>query len=351
MPSNKTTKTDSAVRKYETATRSLRLVTYVSVIIGVMAIILSIASIFIATNAANNVHYVGNATLNTTPGAPLPGKTLAGIDQPLNASQLAVINNAPDQYFETAGMMYLNGSLANPVYPAPANKVHAFYVGNKTSIVYLGSITCIFCGENRWAMALALSRFGNFSSLYQGYSSLGDGDIPTLYWTQVNYNSSGDAIGNYYSSPYINFVSIEDLHPIAGGFNLNTPSQIGTNIAGTGNQTYVDAFARILNLSSNKTTAFQGTPYTIWGNYQFNGADAIVFGNTTPVGTPQLSLETHAQVFSQLSIPNDQFSWSEYAAADIYVAATCESLSNATRASVSACSLPAIKMIMASKFA
>ncbi len=260
---------------------------------------------------------------------------------PLNSTSLAVINNAPNSYFQKAGALYLNGSLTSPVYTA-ANKVDRFIVNNKTSVVYLGSITCIFCAENRWAMALALSRFGTFSSLYTGYSSLGDGDVPTLYWTQVNYNGSSDAIGNHYSSPYINFVSIEDTNPITGGFSLNTPSQIATNLAHIGNNTYVRAFSYILNLSNNKTTAFQGTPYTIWGQEQFSGADAVDFGNTTTTGTPGITLMSHGQILSQLSNPTNQFSWTEYAAADVYTASICKSLSNSTQTSISACQLPSI---------
>jgi len=310
----------------------------------VLAILISLTTAFIITGSlANLFHSINITHTNATQAHTVPGSTLAGIDQPLNISQLAVINNAPNQYFETAGLMYLNGSITNEVLTG-ANKVNKFVVNNKSSVIYLGSITCIFCGENRWAMALALSRFGNFSRLFTGYSSLGDGDVPTLYWTQLNYNVSGDNIGNYYSSPYINFLSIEDTNPITGGFALNPPSKIATDLAGLGNSTYVRAFSYILNLSSNKTTAFSGTPYTIWGASQFSGADAIDFGNTTPTsGSTPISFETHAQILGQLSNPNDQFAWTEYAAADVYVAAICASLSNSTIASVSACSLPVIK--------
>jgi hypothetical protein len=57
-----------------------------------------------------------------------------------------------------------------------------FSYNGKPSVIYIGAISCVWCGENRWAMAMALSRFGSFNSLYIGYSSIHDGDVPTLYW-------------------------------------------------------------------------------------------------------------------------------------------------------------------------
>lgn len=345
MPNAKNSQTGNAVRQYQKVTKSLKMVTYASLAIGILAIVISLIALVLILNNSNNVHYVNvNSTTTVAENTTNFGSTLAGIDDQLNATQLAVINNAPNSYFEQAGEMYINGTIANNVYDG-ATKVNASIADNKTSVIYLGSITCIFCGENRWAMALALSRFGSFSKLFTGYSSLEDGDVPTLYWTAVNYNISTDVIGNYYSSPYINFISIEDTHPITGGFALNNLQTMDSNVANTGNATYISAFGYLVRLFSVNATAFKGTPYTVWGNAQFSGADAIDFGNSTPTGNPQLTYETHAQVFSQLGTPKDQFAWTEYAAADVYVAALCASLSNSTQASVSACSLPAIRQL------
>ena len=344
VPVKKPSQSNSAVQKYQRIVDRLRIITYAALALGVISILISTTIVFVFGTGLYNVlssrtipsNSIANSTGTTNSSL---GHTLAGIDQPLNASELAVINSEPNSYFENAGEAYLNGSITNPLFP-DANKVAPFISSNRISVVYLGSITCIFCGENRWAMALALSRFGSFSNLFTGYSSLGDSDVPTLYWTQVNYNNSGTAIGNYYSSNIVSFISIEDLNPITGGFKLNSfPQQMLDNIDAYKNQTYINAFDYIVNLSANKTTTFQGTPYTIWGNYQYAGADAEDFGNTTPTGdSVQLTYETHAQVFSQLANPTDQFALTEYAAADIYVASLCKSMNN----TASVCSLPAI---------
>ncbi len=264
------------------------------------------------------------------------GKRLTNINQPLNSSELSVINNASDAYFEIAGNMFLNGSLNNYV-GAPNVSVNPFILNGKPSVIYLGSITCIFCGENRWAMALALGRFGRFSSLYEGYSSFGDGNLPTLYWRPVSYTNSTVNIGNFYNSSYINFLSIEDTSPITGGFELQPLSVIQNEVNATADLPYIDAINYIIELNQ-----FAGTPYTIWGNYQVGGADAVDFGNTTPSSAPfPITNMTHAQVLAQLANPKDQFAWTEYAGADIYIALTCGSINNTAQI----CSLPAIQGI------
>ena len=270
------------------------------------------------------------------------GKRLTNINAPLNATDLAVINNAPLSYFETAGEMFLNGSLDNYVgVGGGAQNVTSFIVNGKPSVIYMGSITCIFCGENRWAMALALSRFGKFNYLFKGYSSFGDGDLPTLYWRPMTYNNaSGEIdIGNFYNSSIINFITLEDTEPITQGFNLQSLSQIQSELQQINNTPYVDAFNHILQINT-----FGGTPYTIWGNYVVGGADAVDFGNTTPSSTPfPLTNMTHAQVLAQLANPNDQYAWTEYAGADVYAALMCSSLNNTNAAPI--CSLPAIRAI------
>lgn len=334
MPSKKTPNSDQL--------HTLRVVSYSAFVLAALALI---SSLVILYTLAPAVLKTSNQSSASSSGKGSLGSTIAGINNPLNSTSLAIINGVPDTYFETAGQMYLNGSLSDPIFRNTINVTPFSLNDGKATVVYFGSITCVFCGENRWAMALALSRFGSFSKLFTGYSSLGDGDLPTLYWTPVNYNGSSDAIGNYYSSSLLNFVSIEDTHPITGGFALNSMPQIRSNINAQNNSEYTAAFNYIINLSNNKSTAFQGTPYTIWGNYLFSGADAAVFGNTTPSGNSlPLTYMTHGQVFAQLAKPSDQFAYSEYAAADIYVAAICKSINN----TANVCSLPAINTLESS---
>ena len=148
------------------------------------------------------------------------GSRLTDINEPLNTSELAVIDNASQSYFVTAAQMYLNKTLSIPigaaVGPAPLEVANG-----KPSVIYLGAISCVYCGENRWAMALALGQFGSFSELFKGYSAFSDANVPTLYWAPAEYNlSQGVVFGNFYTSKYVNFLSIDYQSPITGGFEM-----------------------------------------------------------------------------------------------------------------------------------
>ena len=301
-----------------------------NVALVLVVILLSIAMVYLTVFQAKTTA-PANVPSNVTVG------TLAGIGTPLNASQLNVVNNAPNSYFEAAGEKLLNQSLTDYVSLAKPPKYKAFTANGKPSVIYIGAISCVYCGENRWAMALALSRFGNFSELFNGYSALGDGDIPTLYWTTDNYNATGaPKYGNFYHSGFINFIDAEYDSEINLSIQVQSPAYFASHAP---NATYKSAMEFM-----NSTGKFGGTPFTFWGTSLMQGADAVVFGNTTPKSTSlPIATWSHAKIISQLSSFNDQFAWGEYAAADVYVAETCAALPANTP--VSACALPSIKAL------
>ncbi len=269
---------------------------------------------------------------------PAAGQTLAGINNPLSSSELSVINNAPNSDFETAGEMMLNlsmpgeainrsiGAYINTVYLMRQPQVKAFVVNGKPSVIYVGAISCIYCAENRWAMALALSRFGNFSALYKGYSSLKDGDAPTLFWAVENITSGGTSFSNYYSSNYINFFSAEYDSNISSGFSIPNGGYSYFIQSATGQNDKL-AMEYMANISQ-----FRGTPATLFGTAYNGGADASVFGipNSTTQGSslPPLSYMTHAGILGQFKNFDTAFSIQEYAAADVYVAQICRGINN-----------------------
>ncbi len=283
---------------------------------------------------------------------PPAGQRLTGIDKPLSSAELSTINNAPDGYFEIAGNMLLNlslygesmhnGTYTGTVFVQRMNHTAPLIVGGKPSVIYIGATSCVYCAENRWAMALALSRFGNFTNLYKGYSALGDADVPTLYWTIDNYTSNkGSAdYGNHYDSSYINFFSVEYASNISKGFSfVNSANPISYFINSAPNQSYQQAMYFM-----NGTGAFAGTPFMLWGTTVNSGADAVVFGTAVAnqsTALPPLSYMTHQQIINQFKGFNTTFAVEEYAAADVYIAETCSAIGN----SATACSLPAIKTL------
>ena len=340
----------AATKRLERAVRTLKLISLAALLIGIAAILLAaepiLASVFLPQ--------------------PQFGHSLSQINQPLTPVQLAVINNASDLYFEQAGELYLNHSITTmtgyvaagaPYFPLtklsklPDSSTLAsttpIIVDAKPTVLYLGAISCIYCGENRWAMALALGRFGNFSSLYTGYSSFGDGDVPTLYWLPDNYTTkSAVKFGNNYTSKYVSFLSMEYLSPITAGFELPSSglSFFQQQAQQYRDQTYINATNFLIGINSYTgsqaaNNTFSGTPYTIWGNYIYGGATASAFSN----GTTEIMNMTHQEIFNQLGKPDNVFAWEQYIGADFYIAGVCSTINN----TAPICSLPAIQGIEA----
>lgn len=309
----------------------------------IISVALAIAVVILA------VYAFYPSILKLISGPPI-GQRLTGINAPLSSSELSVINNAPNSYFETSGEMLLNlslpgeairnGSYIGVVYVIKQPQYKPFIVNGKPSVIYVGAISCIYCAENKWAMALALSRFGSFGALYKGYSSLGDGDVPTLYWApQVIVSNGSVDFMNYYNSSYINFFSAEYDSQIDKGMELPNG---GYSFFVQSAQNRSDGLAMEF---MNKTSQFQGTPTTFFGTTLNGGADAVVFGqsNSTTKATnfPPLTFMTHTGILNQLKGFDTMFAIEEYAAADVYIAQTCLAINNAAPV----CSLPAIESL------
>ncbi|MGC8479094.1 MAG: DUF929 family protein [Candidatus Micrarchaeia archaeon] len=91
-------------------------------------------------------------------------------------------------------------------------------LNNKPEILYMGAEYCPFCAAERWALIIALSRFGTFSNLHYMTSSVTDYSPSTPTFTF--YNST-------YTSNYISFVSVEQTtnQPANGSYaKLQTPN-------------------------------------------------------------------------------------------------------------------------------
>ncbi|HEY2549915.1 MAG TPA: DUF929 family protein [Streptosporangiaceae bacterium] len=80
----------------------------------------------------------------------------------------------------------------------PISNAPALTSNGKPEMLYVGGEYCPFCAAERWAMAIALSRFGTLSNLNFIHSSPTDGNVATLTF----YKSS-------YTSKYLSFVPVE----------------------------------------------------------------------------------------------------------------------------------------------
>jgi len=119
----------------------------------------------------------------------------------LNSSMLNALH-LPNSVFAEVGI----GGASN--FPGKVNATR-LSAGGKPAIVYIGADYCPFCAAERWGLVLALSRFGNFTSLHYMTSSASDysPDTPTFTF----YNST-------YSSKYISLLTVEiATNKISGG--------------------------------------------------------------------------------------------------------------------------------------
>jgi thiol-disulfide isomerase/thioredoxin len=113
-------------------------------------------------------------------GTPIPTATLTK----LASVPLSTLNAAPT-----------NGVINTPQATAGA----ALTSDGKPELLYIGAEYCPHCAAERWALYLALSKFGTFSPAPgRIHSAVADGNVPTLTF-----------YGTKYSSPYLAFTPVE----------------------------------------------------------------------------------------------------------------------------------------------
>ncbi|HLH99187.1 MAG TPA: DUF929 family protein [Acidimicrobiales bacterium] len=85
-------------------------------------------------------------------------------------------------------------------YPKPrAVRATPLRSDGKPDVLYIGAEFCPYCAAERWALAIALSKFGTFRHLRTIHSARDDGYLPTLTF-----------YGSTYTSRYLTFTPIED---------------------------------------------------------------------------------------------------------------------------------------------
>jgi hypothetical protein len=85
--------------------------------------------------------------------------------------------------------------------------------GGKPEVLYIGGEYCPFCAAERWAMVVALSRFGTFSNLSTVHSGSTDAYPNTPTFTFY---------GSTYTSRYLTFTPVEETTNIPQGNSYTT---------------------------------------------------------------------------------------------------------------------------------
>ena len=167
--------------------------------------------------------------------------------------------------------------------------------GGKPEMLYIGAEYCPYCAGTRWAMIVALSRFGTFSGLRTIHSSTTDtpANIPTWTFYQSRYTSN-----------YLTFTPVETTTNVRQGNSyptLQTP------------------------------TAQQ---QQIWQAYDPNGSIPFIsFGNkyllaSVPYDVTLLQGKTWAQIASALKDPSSPVAKAIGGTANYMTAAICKLTGN-----------------------
>ena len=184
--------------------------------------------------------------------------------------------------------------------------------GGKPEMLYIGAEFCPFCAAMRWSMAVALSRFGSFTTPLRGFHSSPtdtDPNTPTLTFYKAGYTSK-----------YLTFVPVENENINRGALQPTTPAE--------------QALWQKYGASSSGGI---GYPFIDFGN------KAVI---KLPIYDPGvLAGKTWAQVAAALHDPSSPIASAADGAANYMTAAICK-MTNNTPSTV--CGAAAIKALESS---
>jgi hypothetical protein len=171
----------------------------------------------------------------------------------------------------------------------------ALTLHGKPEVLYMGAEYCPYCGAERWAIAVALSRFGTFSNLHFIHST--PDDVFSNTSTLTFYKSD-------YTSKYLSFVPVE-METIT-----KQPLQNPTS-----------AQATLMDKYTGGTFPF----IDVAGKYIAEGPQYLpsVLGTTENEDSTHFGL-TWAQIGADLQNPNNLVAQSVIGSANHLVAAICK---------------------------
>jgi hypothetical protein len=201
---------------------------------------------------------------------------------------VAEVTSVPLSVFNTVGA----GTISTP--PA-ALKSAALTADGKPRVLYVGAEYCPYCATERWAVAVALSRFGTFSGLGQTQSSASD-----VYPSTATLSFHGAT----FTSTYLSF----------------TGKEIQSNTVVNGAYAPLDKLDAADEALVKKYDSGGGIPFVdIGGKYLISGASY----------NPQvLQGKTHAQIAAALSQPSTAIAKGAIGTANVITAALCSITGN-----------------------
>ena len=255
---------------------------------GSILVVIAIVATFVVIKA-------GRGTPSAAPGSPAGNVLPASVSRQVTSVPASTLNA-------------VGGGSVTSYNPAPLKAVSGAPLtrSGKPEMLYIGAEFCPYCAELRWSMAVALSKFGAFTSPLRGiHSSSTDVDPSTA---SLTFYQAG------YSSKYLAFTPVENEKVDRSPLQATTPQQ-----------------------------------QAIWDKYDANSYPFIDFGNkhivTAPLYDPQvLQGKTWAQIAAALHDPSSPIAQGALGAANYMTAAICKMTGNQP---ASACAAPAIRALQA----
>jgi Domain of unknown function (DUF929) len=262
---------------------------------GAVVVVLAIVLVFVVVKLNSKP----SASADSSPNGPT-GSALTSL--------VNTVTSVPASTLNTVG----NGGGAVTNVPIKINGT-SLTANGKPEMLYMGAEYCPYCAAERWAMIVALSRFGTFKGLTTIHSAARNGagsaepypDTPTFTFAHATY-----------SSPYLAF----------------TPVELNTNIPDPSNGGYT---------TLQTPTAAQQALMTKWDNQPYisssEPAGSIPFiyfgGKSMIVGTSQsqnqaLSGLNWNQIAADLHDPNSAVAKAEVGVANYITAAICQMTGN-----------------------
>jgi len=230
-----------------------------------------------------------------------PGKAAAGSTAPAGAalqSLVTEVTSVPNSVLNEVGTGSLSASdsgTSNPDNALATVSGSPLTSGGKPEVLYVGANYCPFCAAQRWAMIIALSRFGTFSGLTASHSSTSDIYPDTATFTFY---------GSSYTSKYISFRPVEETENYRQG---NSSSQ---SVPYVTLQTPTAAEQALV-------ARYDGTsiPFIDIGNRY------VQVGNLTPYGPQDLAGKSWNQIAAALRDPSSPIAREVDASANYLTAA------------------------------
>ncbi len=222
------------------------------------------------------------------------------------ASVVTNVTSVPASTLDKVGSGQFTGKIQT-IKPAGA----ALTANGKPEMLYMGAEYCPYCAAARWAMIVALSRFGTFSGLQTIHSAAANGageaepDPNTPTWTFVH---------STYTSKYLTF----------------TPVELQTNIPDASTGTYTN-LQTPTKAQQALLTKYDAPPYV--ASSEAGAIPFINFGNKyLSIGTPYdpgvLSGLSWSTIAADLHNPNSAVAQAVNGTANNFTAAICKMTGN-----------------------